>query len=92
MKLLGRLALVGGWIVYAIYTLYWVMFSSYMVYALTHSGGWRLWFDTTNQEGIAGPAFLWTLTLLNPFTLYWLCAKTKRHLASRNTGASLGQL
>ena len=88
VKVVGRLALVMGGLLFAIYSFYWLMFLPYMISALTINGGWRLWFDIGTREGIAAPVFLWFLTLMNPITIVLLYAKVQQRRTSQNSGVS----
>lgn len=90
MTIARRILLFAGAAVFAVYALYWLMFSSYMIQALTMPGGWRLWFDTGSQEGVAGPLFLWFLTIFNPFTIAFIYAKWRKRRTDQNAGATLG--
>ena len=92
MRALRLTAKLFGLALLAIYLIYWFMFSGYLALVPSTPGAWRLWFDTSGVDGLAGPLFLWFLTLVNPFTLALLYFKLRRRPAKSHSGASNADL
>ena len=88
VKLLRAVTKLVGFVLFAVYFLYWIMFAGYISLALTTPGGWRLWFDASGVDGLAGPLFLWFLVLFNPATIALLYIKLRKRFAHSNSGVS----
>ncbi|MFM5916053.1 MAG: hypothetical protein ACKOOL_00800, partial [Novosphingobium sp.] len=88
LKGVRRLGSILGLALFAIYALYWLMALPYLALALATNGGWKLWFDGSGPDGIAGPIFMWFLVLVNPATIFYLATKSRSRVPARNPGVT----